>query len=139
MTLSKTGRAAPDKYGTGSGSDRIVATYMKALLVRRFLINHHPVATAPGSVFVRRYFACQYFVDAYSQNPSVDAGLEVDVFIWLTFYCAFTEEAVKEDLGWIKGLRLPTPIHFVDEDSVLDEGPGSLSSPPTSVVTRHCS
>lgn len=52
-------------------------------------------------------------------DTSVAAGLEVEIFIGLTFYCAFTEEAFKKDLRWTKGLGLPTPIHFVDEDSVL--------------------
>jgi len=40
-------------------------------------------------------------------SPSVTAGLEVVVSIWLTFYCAFSEEAVIEDLGWVKSSVSP--------------------------------
>ena len=52
--------------------------------------------------------------------PSLTADLEVDVFEWLTFYCAFSEEAVIENLGWVKNFRLPTPVHLVDDDPVFD-------------------
>jgi hypothetical protein len=43
------------KYGAGSGSDRMMVELLIELQMRAFVYPKvHPVATAPGSVFVRR-------------------------------------------------------------------------------------
>jgi len=41
------------KYGTGSGSDRVNLGQAQANIATRSVVNRLPVATAPGSVFVR--------------------------------------------------------------------------------------
>jgi len=65
LVLAEVGVLAPDKYETGSGSDRVATGLTlrqnfcrrrtRSRLSREFRSAHpHPVATAPGSVFVQR-------------------------------------------------------------------------------------
>jgi len=57
--------AAPHKYGTGSRSDRVMLRHTHNRRTGKEICSRpHPVATAPGSVFMRPYIEQHYFTRA---------------------------------------------------------------------------